>query len=190
MLGIGAFVLAVAAAFAGRPTSTPPGRIDVDALSSAIAHEDDHVTAVELAEWLRDSKAGLRIIDVRSAEEFDEYHIPRAENVPLPSIGKTNFGRRETLVLYSDGGAHAAQAWVLLQSLGFTNVFFLRGGLGEWLDDVMQPTLATGATPAERDAFRKISELSTFFGGKPTAGPRQPAGATSERVKAMRRGGC
>jgi 3-mercaptopyruvate sulfurtransferase SseA len=42
-------------------------------------------------------------------------------------------------VLVSDGGAHAAQGWVFLRALGIAHVYFLRGGLGEWLDDVMNP---------------------------------------------------
>lgn len=185
-----AVVLAAGAWVAGRPSAVPPGQIDVDRLASMIAREEDHVTAVELGQWLRDGKAGLRVIDVRSPADFDEYHIPHAENVPLPSIGKTPFRADETLVLYSDGGAHAAQAWVMLRSLGFTNVYFLRGGLGEWLDDVMSPMLPSDATPAERDAFRPIADLSVYFGGKPGVGPRPPASATSEKVKAMKRRGC
>ena len=78
----------------------------------------------------------------------------------------------------------------MLRSLGLTNVYFLRGGLGEWLEDVMTPMLPNDATPAERDAFRKIAELSVYFGGHPGTGPRPPASSTSEKVKAMRRGGC
>jgi rhodanese-related sulfurtransferase len=185
-----AFVLAAGALAVGRPSRTPAGHIDVDRLASMIAREEDHVTAVELGGWLRDGKAGLRVIDVRAKADFDEYHIPRAENVPLPSIGTAGFRTSDTLVLYSDGGAHAAQAWVMLRSLGLTNVYFLRGGLGEWLDDVMTPMLPDDATPAEREAFRKIADLSTYFGGKPGTGPRPPASATSEKAKAMRRGGC
>ena len=190
VLAFVALVLAAGALVVGRPSTTPPGLIDVDRLAAMIAHEDDHVTAVELGTWLRDGKPGLRVIDVRPKADFDEYHLPHAENVPLPSIGKASFRPDETLVLYSDGGAHAAQAWVMLRSLGFTNVYFLRGGLGEWLDDVMTPMLPTDATPAEREAFRKIADLSTYFGGTPGVGPRPPASSTTEKVKAMRRRGC
>lgn len=185
-----ALALAAGAMVVGRPSRTPPGQIDVDRLASMIAREEDHVTAVELGEWLRDGRPGLRVVDVRAKADFDEYHIPRAENVPLPSIGKTAFKDDETLVLYSDGGAHAAQAWIMLRSLGFTNVYFLRGGLGEWLDDVMTPMMPADATPAERDAFRKIADLSAYFGGTPGVGPRPPVSSTSEKVKAMRRRGC
>ena len=40
------------------------------------------------------------------------------------------FHPSDTIVLLSEGGAHAAQAWVLLQVRGYRNVFFLRDGIG------------------------------------------------------------
>ena len=57
------------------------------------------------------------------------YHVPTAERVPLDSLAHVRFAADETIVLYSEGGAHAAQAWVFLRALGYDNVYFLRGGL-------------------------------------------------------------
>jgi 3-mercaptopyruvate sulfurtransferase SseA len=79
-------------------------------------------------------------------------------------------------VLYSEGGAHAAQAWVLLRAAGVRNVYFLRGGILEWLDLVMNPARPT--------------ELTRYFGGvpRPSAVPI-PENAT-EVVARMRRRSC
>ena len=46
---------------------------------------DDYgdVAPVELAEWIRDRKPNLRVVDVRSEAEFDEYHLPRAERFDI-----------------------------------------------------------------------------------------------------------
>ena len=107
-----------------------------------VVREEDHVTALELAQWIKERRLGLRIVDVRSAEEYATYHVPRAEHFTLDSLATGPFRRDETIVLYSEGGAHAAQAWVFLRALGYPKVFFLRGGLYEWLDQVMNPTLA------------------------------------------------
>ncbi|MBV8516817.1 MAG: rhodanese-like domain-containing protein [Acidobacteria bacterium] len=177
-LAIAALVLGALAAIGGSPYRAQHANVDAARLARAIAHEDDHVTALELAEWIRDRKPRLRIIDLRSEREFATYHLPRAERVPIEAIPSTPFARDETLVLISDGGAHAAQAWVLLQSLGYRDVYFLRGGLGEWLDDVMSPA--------------KPSDLTRYFGGVPRATGDEAAygGGTSAAVKAMRRRGC
>jgi len=190
LLGVGALGLAALAAFVGTPVPARPGEIDVNQLAGMIAREEDHVTAIDLAGWIKDRKPGLRVIDVRPAEAFDDFHLPTAENMPLPSISQAAFKTTDTLVLYSDGGAHAAQGWVLLRSLGYRHVYFLRGGLGEWLDDVMNPVIPANAAPDVADAFKRTVELSQYFGGHPTVGDRPPATTTSQRIEAMKRRGC
>jgi rhodanese-related sulfurtransferase len=145
-------VLAVLALLAG--SRTPSSRVDLAALARAVEHEEDHVTARELAEMIRAQKPNLRIVDVRSAHEYEEYHVPRAQHIPLGRI--TEFSPRpgEVVVLYSEGGIHGAQAWFFLKAMGVPEVYFLRGGLNEWLDDVMSP--------------RQPNELSEYFGGIPS----------------------
>ena len=211
ILGVVAAVLGLGAAFMGSAAPAPRGgAIDVAALAREIDREADHVTAVELAQWIRDRKPGLRVIDVRSTEEFAAYHVPTAERVPLDSVVKLAFEPSETVVLYSEGGAHAAQAWVLLRALGHEHVFFLRGGLYDWLQDVMNPTIAENASPAARAEFERTSALSRYFGGQPrvvaandaSVGGAVPLPAastpssaarpatTATLVRAIRRRGC
>lgn len=96
---------------------------DLSRLSRAIAREEDHVTREELAKMRQ-----VRLIDVRKKEEFDRGHVTKAENIPIENIASVTFDPKETVVLLSEGGAHAAQAWVILQLRGYRNVFFLRNG--------------------------------------------------------------
>jgi len=174
-----AAMLGIAAAFAGSPYQAR-GRIDVAELSGIVARGEDHVTATELAEWIRDRRPGLHVIDVRSTSEFNAYQVPTAENIPLDVIEHSHFGERDTLVLYSGGGAHAAQAWVFLRALGYRNVFFLRGGLDAWLDEVMNPVHGT--------------DLTRYFGGVPrpaeSPAPTEPPASAAERAARAIRRGC
>jgi rhodanese-related sulfurtransferase len=184
-----ALVLAVLAALTG--TSRRSGvAIDANALAAEIEHEDDHVTALELAQWIHDRKPGLRVLDVRSDSEFAAYHIPSAEQIPLTTLASLPPKRDETLVLYSEGGAHAAQGWVLLRANGHRHVYFLRGGLLDWMEDVMSPTL-----PADTSRAR-VAALSRYFGGVPRVGPAplptaaDPAPTAGAAVARARRRGC
>lgn len=118
-----------------------PYPLDVQRLATAVAREDDHVTAVELAAWLRGRKPGLRIIDLRTPAEFNDFHLPRAENVAIDALPSTPFRSDETIVLVSAAGGHAAQGWVFLQALGHRNVYFLRGGVQEWTEALKQPAI-------------------------------------------------
>jgi rhodanese-related sulfurtransferase len=190
LLAVAAALAGVMAAFAGSPQHERRAAADVSRLAAAVAHEEDHVTATELATWIRDRKPRLRIIDLRNPPAFDTYHLPNAENASIETAVSMPFRSDETIVLISDGGAHAAQAWVLLETLGNHSVYFLRGGLGEWIDDVMNPTLPPHASTEALAAFHRASELSRYFGGVPRTAPRLDLAAPHTDAAAMRRRGC
>jgi rhodanese-related sulfurtransferase len=170
VLGNAALLLGIAAAFAGSPYAERHGRIDVDQLATMVRREDDHVTATELAGWIKDRRSGLRVVDVRSVDEYDSFHIPTAERVPIDSLVSARFSPSETIVLYSEGGPHAAQAWVFLRALGYEKVYFLRGGAYEWIEQIVSPTLPIGASAKDSAAFDTTAALSRYFGGTPTRG--------------------
>ena len=199
-LGFAAGVLAVLAAAAGSPNRAGHASIDVTQLSRMVAREDDHVTAIELAEWIRARHPRLRIVDVRSQSDFEAYHVPGAERIPIDALAEARLSRNETIVLYSDGGAHAAPGWVFLRALGYERVYFLRGGLYEWLDEVMNPTVAANAPDSARSRFARASALGRYFGGVPRIGSAvssvvplpgvRDSSRTATAVARVRRRGC
>ena len=164
-LAVVAAVGGVLAVIAGTPTRPTRGSVDVTELARIVEHEEDHVTAAELAAWIRDAKPRLRVLDIRADSEFAEFHIPGATRVPLAEIARMPLDSAATYVLYSEGGTHAAQGWFLLRARGVKNVFFLRGGLYEWLEQVMNPQVASTTPRAQRDSIRA---LTLWFGGKMT----------------------
>ena len=134
-------VLAAIALTAGVLAAFGERRMDVETLATQVAREEDHVTALELAQWLRDRRPALRIIDLG-----DPSGIPRAERIDLQTLVKTPFRGDETIVLVSGGGGHAAQAWVFLRARGLRHVYFLRGGADEWNAAVLNPAQPTELT--------------------------------------------
>ena len=193
VLLVAATSLAVLAAVTGTSLPASRGVINAAALARDIEHQDDHVTGIELAEWIRSRKPGLRVIDVRPDSEYAAYHVAGAERKSLPQLAAMVPKGGETLVLYSEGGAHAAQGWVLLRSLGFTNVYFLRGGLLEWMGDVMNPLLPDSLGNAAGDSARAhVAALSRYFGGVPSFGRAMNAveGSAAQAVARVRRRGC
>lgn len=139
-------------------------------LASEIAAERDHISAPQVAERLMAGDATLRLFDLRSTAEFEQMHIPTAEHASIETLLRDPLPRHATIVLYSEGGAHAAQAWMLLRMRGYQRVFVLREGLYEWIARVIEPRLAADATPGERTAFDEATRYSRFFGGLPRTG--------------------
>jgi len=160
---LGAGALAIVA----RSPETRTADLDIGTLAREVETEADHVSAIELARWIKDRKPKLRVIDLRDSLDFDQFHLPRAERIPLNRLVSSPFMPEETIVLYSGGGAHAAQGWVFLRARGLKQVFFLRGGAAEWLDDVMNPRMPAVASPRESARLDSIASLSRYFGGVP-----------------------
>ncbi|MEJ2218082.1 MAG: rhodanese-like domain-containing protein [Gemmatimonadota bacterium] len=202
LLGV---VLAGGALLAGEPQ--PAGRLDVNAIAAQIDAEQDHVSAPQLARWIRDGLPGLVVLDLRPDSEFKALHIPGAEPATLSELARRDLPRDATIVLYSEGGTHAAQAWVLLRARGYRTVYTLREGLYEWVSRILRPRLATDATPAEKKAFDAVEPLSRYFGGLPRRGvprsevpegywteagtvDRTDAPLTASHRHAIRRRGC
>lgn len=158
------------ALFAGSPYTGNTATINVKELAVMVQRETDHVTVDELADWIIKGKADYRLIDLRSPNEFEEYHIPGAENSSIATLPDVGFLRNEKIVLYSEGGTHAAQAWFLLKALGYKNVYILKDGLAEWKDRILFPSLAENASTEENAAFEKRKEMSKYFGGSPQLG--------------------
>lgn len=161
-LGLGALVM-------GSPRS---GTVTIDEreLAAMVEGEVDHVTPDELADWIVAGRQDFRLIDLRSAAEFAEYHIPLAENFAITALADSDLQRNEKIVLYSAEGIHSAQAWFLLKAKKFPAVYILLGGLKQWNEQVVFPEMpAESATPAERIAFAGAAERARFFGGAPRA---------------------
>ena len=201
-----ALLLGVAALFAGDPAAGRGATIDAKELALIVHNQVDHVSPAELADWIIAGKTDYRLVDIRTPEEYALYHIPTSENVPLAGLADDWFLRNEKIILYSEGGIHAAQAWFLLKSQGYGAVYMLMGGLEGWKDEVLFPTLAENASDSERIAFAKTREVSKYFGGTPRtgAGPQQsaqvlatpklempaPAAAPAAGAKKKKKEGC
>lgn len=70
-------------------------------------------------------KAGAKIIDVRSKDEYDDGHYEGAVNIPVGEIERrlSDVGPKDkSYVLYCASGARSAHAAKLMKSNGFTDV--------------------------------------------------------------------
>jgi thiosulfate/3-mercaptopyruvate sulfurtransferase len=123
----------------------------------------DHISAVELADRLISGDKNLLLIDVRSAGEFKDFHIKGALNCPLDQLNslKTEAKSYKTVVLYSNGAAHAVQGQMLLESEGVKNILVLNGGLNEFIEQCLKPvSLRKAPVPDEAKVNRYIKFFS------------------------------
>jgi rhodanese-related sulfurtransferase len=157
-------------ALLAQPHRGPFVKLDSRELASVVEAEVDHVAATELAAWIVEGRADYRLLDLRTEQEYATYHIPTAENVPLTGLADYPLLRNEKIVLYSEGGIHSAQAWMLLRAQGYGAVYMVLGGLDSWKDEVLFPSLPADAGPQARAQFQRSAQVAKFFGGQARVG--------------------
>jgi rhodanese-related sulfurtransferase len=171
-----ALVLGAGALFS-QPHRGPVVKLDTRELAMIVEQQVDHVTPAELAAWIVEGRADYRLLDLRSESEFASYHIPTAENVPVSALPDFPLQPREKVVLYSEGGIHAAQAWMLMRAQGHAAVYTVLGGLDGWKDEVLFPVMPADASPQDRARFEKTAAVAKFFGGQARVGSEAAAGS-------------
>ena len=84
---------------------------------------------------MMEEEEGYIILDVRTAAEFDEKHIPGAINIPNEAIGTDAIpelpDKDQLILAYCRSGNRSKQASEKLVKLGYTNVVEF-GGIIDW----------------------------------------------------------
>lgn len=76
------------------------------------------------------STPGAILLDVRTAQEYREGHIPGSQNVPLQQLDKVEDvaeNKEGALFVYCYSGARSGQAAARLQRMGYANVYNIGG---------------------------------------------------------------
>jgi rhodanese-related sulfurtransferase len=88
-----------------------------------------------LKERLANNEA-LHLLDVREAEERNEFHIGGfflpLGNVMAMQIDEIEALKSEEIICYCRSGKRSMQAAMMLETMGFTNVVNLDGGMMAW----------------------------------------------------------
>ena len=97
------------------------------------------ITAEEAAAMMEE-ESGYLILDVRTAEEFSEKHIPGAVNIPNETIGDQDIpelpDKEQLILVYCRSGNRSKQASEKLVKLGYTNIVEF-GGINDWTGETV-----------------------------------------------------
>lgn len=103
-----------------------------------------NVTATEARD--RIARGGVTVLDVRSASEWEDGHVPGARWIPLAALGERlgELPADQPLIVHCQGGTRSAIAASVLLAAGRTDVHNLTGGFAEW-ERAGYPTARDGA---------------------------------------------
>jgi rhodanese-related sulfurtransferase len=111
----------------------------------AQADEAATIEPQALVERLAWGDQALVVLDVRTAAEYAEGHVPGAQNIPhtelAARIAELETARARDVVVYCRSGTRAAQALTVLQGAGFKRLFHLQGDYTRWSAEKRPVTL-------------------------------------------------
>lgn len=95
------------------------------------------LATVHLAQFKTEHAKNERtVIDVRTAAEFNDGHINGSKNIDFYSTSFTNelneLDKNAPYLIYCRSGNRSKQALYIMESLGFTDVLDLAGGVIAW----------------------------------------------------------
>lgn len=123
-----------------------------------------------VAEKIINEDPRIFLVDVRSADEYDEYHIPGAYNFPLSdvlydSVSNVLNQKYRDIVFYSNGQITADQAWILYRQKDYKNLYVMEGGLNQWFDQIMMPKMPDEVESTDAINLYKFRQgASIYFG--------------------------
>lgn len=105
-----------------------------DSLASSI----ELVSPSAAAEVVDDAPDGLVLLDVRTADEYDDGHLTGAINVDFYAddfeAQLAQLDRSVPYILYCRSGNRSGQTAPLMRELGFQQVYEVEGGILAWAD--------------------------------------------------------
>ena len=91
-------------------------------------------SAISVDDAYEKYQAGAFVLDVRTQEEWDEYHAPNTTLIPLDQlVARLNeIPRDKEIVVVCRSGNRSQQGRDILLEAGFQQVTSMSGGLNEW----------------------------------------------------------
>ena len=89
---------------------------------------------ISVSEAFTKYQNGTFVLDVRTQEEWDEYHAPNTTLIPLDQLPNrlNELPKDKEIVIVCRSGNRSAQARDILLNAGFSQVTSMKGGLNEW----------------------------------------------------------
>jgi rhodanese-related sulfurtransferase len=201
---LGIFLIPLGLIIAAVPQNkTKPYKLTSGELLGEVNTRTQYITPETVAEMLVNKDPSLRLIDVRSQDEFEKFSLPGAINIPLSDLLSDQYSDIldqdvKMNVFYSNGSLNANEAWMITRQLGYTNIYVLEGGLNYWFDAILNPQKPASTSSDEEFAkydFRKSA--GQILGGgaviqssenKSAPSPKPAITAAPKKKKAS--GGC
>lgn len=182
---------------------TKPYKLTAAELLSEVNTRTQYVAPDAVADMIIKKDPSLRLIDVRSQDEFEKFSLPGSINIPVTDLLSDTYTDIlnqdiKMNIFYSNGTLTANEAWMITRQLGYRNNFVLEGGLNYWFDAILNPQRPPSTSSDEEFAkydFRKSAGQAMGGGAVVQAAQDQSTASVKPTVKSLPKkkkaaGGC
>lgn len=139
---------------------------------AAFISSERYISADELADKLVNKDPSIILIDLRNNDEYKNYHIPTALNIPFENLlndeNKAVLNQEKvSIIFYSNDHLMADQSWFLCHSLGYKNLIVLKNGLNGFYNTILNPTLPTEISSQEEKELYDFRKAAGIYFGVP-----------------------
>jgi len=114
--------------------------------AQAPVQQIQEIDVIQLSEKIKSNSGN--ILDVRTPGEFAQGHLDNSFHLSLQELSafgqqaaeKMPFGKEDEIFIICRSGNRSAAAANILSSLGYTNVYNVRGGIMAWVQNGLQIT--------------------------------------------------
>ncbi len=139
------------------------------AMAKKLGYTNLHVMVEGVPGWKKAGKSvtasekfvqtgNIVLIDLRSKEEYEAGHIPRAHNIPMASLAakEDSFPTKAPTVVYANSFVEAQKGYNMIKKWGVKTISIWPGGEKSWA--AKGNKLATGPTPATIAWVRQLGK--------------------------------
>ncbi len=144
--------------------------IKVGELLNKVISPERYISTDQIAHKIINQDPSFILIDVRDPENYNNYSLPNAINIPLSNLLDEEYEAylnqaQYDVVFYSNDNFYADQAWVLCNRLGYKNLRVLEGGMNKWYATIINPTVPNENMASEDfELYDTRKAASMFFG--------------------------
>jgi sulfur-carrier protein adenylyltransferase/sulfurtransferase len=202
---LAAFIIPLGLIIAAVPQNkTKPYKLTAEELLAEANNRSQFIAPELVADMIVKKDPSFQLIDVRSQDEYEKYHLEGAINIPITDLlndKNTEVLDQETKtnIFYSNSTIVANEAWMITRQLGYKNNQVLEGGLNYWFEAIFNPQKPASTNSNEEFAkydFRKAASAALGGGSLEALKPAENSAAavkpliktTPKKKKAA--GGC
>jgi len=137
---------------------------DMASPAESIDEVKARIELVSVDEARQEMEGGVRVLDVREQNEWDESHLEDAIHVPqgevADRIDELAPDRTERLLVHCRTDARSARIVDLLGELGYEDAVAVEGGIVAWEGAGLPLVYAKGLTPEQRNRYSRHTLLA------------------------------